>query len=307
MADNAIDWTLRVRDPGFNDWEALTLWLSMDPAHAAAFDAAQSLDQSFDDLVPDALPDPIEAAPSRFSRWPIFATAIAAALVAALIMPALFMPSSKPYAVSTRKGERRSLTLADGSRIDLNGGTRIVLDQQQPRRVRLEHGEAQFIVKHDSDHPFAVDVGANRYEDAGTRFNVLRNGQLTELAVAEGKVIFRPADAAVSVEFGQGLRVIDGEMRVERYQLNPRDVSSWKANRLTYSAASMSRVADDLERNLGLTVRLTPGSAKLDFTGTLKLPADPDDFFESVPAVLGLKAVKQGDGWMLATRDETIR
>lgn len=303
MADDAIDWTVKVRDPGFNDWEALTLWLSAAPEHAAAFESAQQLDQSLDGLVSVVSEKPR----ARFASWPVFGGAIAASLVAALTLPAWFTPVSQSETIATRNGERRSVMLADGSRIDLNGGTRITLDHNKPRLVRLEQGEAQFTVNHDSENPFAVMVAGHRYEDAGTRFNLLRNGQTTELSVAEGEVIFRPADAAVSVTPGQGLRTVDGEMRVERYQLNTRDVSSWRADRLTYSAAPISRIAKDLERNLGLTVSVTPGSAALEFTGTLKLPADANRFFATVPAVLGVKAVKRGDVWVLATPNEAIR
>lgn len=33
-------WAIRVGDPAFDDWEALTAWLEADPAHLAAYEAA---------------------------------------------------------------------------------------------------------------------------------------------------------------------------------------------------------------------------------------------------------------------------
>jgi len=33
-------WAIRVADPAFDDWDALTLWIEADPAHLAAYEAA---------------------------------------------------------------------------------------------------------------------------------------------------------------------------------------------------------------------------------------------------------------------------
>lgn len=33
-------WAVRVGDPAFDDWDALTRWLEADPAHLAAYEAA---------------------------------------------------------------------------------------------------------------------------------------------------------------------------------------------------------------------------------------------------------------------------
>lgn len=40
LKEVARDWAIRVGDPAFDDWDALTRWLEADPAHLAAYEAA---------------------------------------------------------------------------------------------------------------------------------------------------------------------------------------------------------------------------------------------------------------------------
>lgn len=38
-------WAMRVADPAFGDWDALTRWLESNPAHLAAYEAAVESDE----------------------------------------------------------------------------------------------------------------------------------------------------------------------------------------------------------------------------------------------------------------------
>ncbi|QHL90470.1 hypothetical protein GVO57_06010 [Sphingomonas changnyeongensis] len=88
------------------------------------------------------------------------------------------------------------MTLADGSRVDLNGGTRIALDRGNPRFARLERGEALFTIVHDEARPFEVHAGDAVLRDLGTVFDVVREPDRLRVAVAEGRCsTIRPASA----------------------------------------------------------------------------------------------------------------
>src|SRR3546814_9914530 len=71
---------------------------------------------------------------------------------------------SAPYTIATVPGARRTIDLADGSRIELNGDTRITLDKAAPRFASLDRGEAMFHVRHDDSDPFVVMVGDDKLE-----------------------------------------------------------------------------------------------------------------------------------------------
>ncbi|WP_430098150.1 FecR/PupR family sigma factor regulator [Novosphingobium resinovorum] len=46
IRDAALGWAVRAGDPAFADWEAFTLWLEADPAHARAYQPAAEVDFS---------------------------------------------------------------------------------------------------------------------------------------------------------------------------------------------------------------------------------------------------------------------
>ncbi|WP_204309887.1 FecR family protein, partial [Klebsiella michiganensis] len=70
----------------------------------------------------------------------------------------------------TAAGERREVALTDGSKMILNGDTRVAMIDA--RHAELIEGEALFEVRHDAAHPFIVKTGDVTLEDAGTVFNV---------------------------------------------------------------------------------------------------------------------------------------
>src|SRR3546814_6009135 len=56
IREQALDWAVRAGDPAFEDWEALTLWLEQDPAHARAYDEVCAAVATAAELVSAAAP-----------------------------------------------------------------------------------------------------------------------------------------------------------------------------------------------------------------------------------------------------------
>jgi transmembrane sensor len=52
LHEEALGWVIRTRDPEFTEWDAFTLWLEADPAHAPAYDALLAADADLPDLLP---------------------------------------------------------------------------------------------------------------------------------------------------------------------------------------------------------------------------------------------------------------
>ena len=140
-------------------------------------------------------------APARtpfFRRpWAAGVTGIAASAVALLLVLGLGQDRSM-YEVATPPGGQQTVTLAGGTTIGLNGGTRVTLDRDDPRFAELHQGEAVFAVVHDDKRPFRVMVDGAELVDLGTRFTVLREHRVTEVAVSEGVVMFNPYSEAIS-------------------------------------------------------------------------------------------------------------
>lgn len=302
--EEAIGWTIRLRTAMPDDWRAFTDWLEADADHLAAYDEVQRTDAELGVLPPRPRPviaDPPPAqAPVRSRRGWLVGGGLAT--VAAGVLTTVLMQAPATYALETRPGETRSLQMADGSRIDLNGGSRLVLDRKNERFARLERGEALFTVVHDQARPFEVRVGHDVLQDIGTIFAVLHQGGETEVAVSEGAVLYNPTGEAVRIDPGRKLSD-DGGDRLLLAQVDATTVGGWRDRRLSYTGATLTRVASDLHRNLGTPVAVDARLRQRRFTGMVQLDGTPELVFQRLSALLGVRAVRSGDGWTLTAGD----
>ena len=307
LHEEALGWVIRTRDPVFVEWDAFTIWLEADPAHAAAYDAVMAADAGLAAIIsaPGAKPAPANdpgMPGSRPRRW-IAGGAIAAAVVAAISIGN--WTRSDIYTVTTRPGEVRNIVLDDGTRIDLNGGSTLRLDHKNDRFAALDGGEAAFTVHHDSSDPFRVTVGKAVFEDAGTIFNIVYSGSATRIGVAEGKVIFDPQGQAIALPAGRGLSSDPTGVRL--MNVAPDSVASWREGRLSYDNMPVAQISADIARSLGVKLDTTPAAGGTRFTGTIRLDKNLPRFFAAAAPLMGLSAVRQGDGWLLKEKDGSIR
>lgn len=298
----AIDWLVRQRDPGFADWDAFADWLAEAPDHAAIYDAVASLDADLDVLPPAAAPAYVAAPPPRrgVARRAWFGGAIAAAIVGTLSLSSLGLLDGSRL-IETTAGEHRTIALADGSKIELNGATVLALDDDHPRFARLERGEAMFHIVHRASDPFVVEAGAARIVDLGTAFNVVRGRHRTAVAVSEGVVAYNPDGANVRVAAGQGIEAVDGEAAPPAVRpVDAATVGGWRTGLLVYGGTPLPVVAEDLERTAGMKVRIAPEAADVAFRGTLIVAENRGRTVADLAALSGTRAEKDGDGWVIA-------
>ena len=249
-------------------------------------------------LRPVLAPPAIYRAPAR-KRWAWAGGAIAASVAALLALPTI-RGGAEPYSISTRAGEHRAVTLADGTGIELNGATRLVLDRRDTRVARLEAGEAVFHVRHDSAHPFTLAAGGRTIQDMGTVFDVALSPSRVEVAVAEGSVAFEPGAAAVVLRAGQALSA-QGD-RVALGRVAPDAVGDWRSGQLSYSGAPLASVAAALERRYGTPVSLGEGLSEQPFTGTIRLSGSAAQDIPHLAALVGADAHRDGARWVVRAR-----
>jgi len=97
----------------------------------------------------------------------------------------------------TAIGEQRSLTLSDGSIVELNARSKIrVVYGPAERDVELLSGQALFRVARDSTRPFIVTTDNARVRAVGTQFDVYRKPIGTTVTVLEGRVSVLPENGA---------------------------------------------------------------------------------------------------------------
>jgi len=307
--EEAAAWFVRQSDAATADWAGFMAWLEQDPANNHAYEAVALADRDYGELVVDAaLPQPSNDNPGdrrRIGRFVGWATAAAAA-IAAISYP-LLTAAPETYAVETPTGQRDSVRLDDGTRIDLNGGSRITLRKGDNRFASLDRGEATFTVTHDERHPFSVRVGDDVVQDVGTVFNIIHEKGMMETAVSSGAVIFNPDGEAVRVNAGQVLRLSADGRSVTVGTIAPAEVGAWRGGRLIYKDAPLGRVAADLSRSLHKPVRISPDIATRPFSGVIMLGGDEAALLPRIGAMLDVTIAHEADGWRLSSRSGDSR
>lgn len=115
--------------------------------------------------------------------------AAAACMFVATLAVAFWWQSRHHPRYSTDVGERRSLTLADGSTVDLDARSSIRVEfSSAERRVELLDGQALFQVAKNKQRPFIVRSGDATVRAVGTEFSVYRRSSGTTITVLEGRV-----------------------------------------------------------------------------------------------------------------------
>ena len=212
--EEAASWFVRLQgaDAAADDWAAFERWLSEDAAHARAYEQLESLWVELDDHAPalrralapvaqsDRRPRMSPARGRAMTRrlWIAMAGgAIAAGLAAVIVLqpqpgPGAWEDGATSYEAPA--GEIRRVSLADGTRVHLNAGSRIAVRMDRDaRRVIMSDAEAAFDVPHDPDRAFLIRVGDHEVRGGGAEFNLRHRQGRTVLTVRRGAVEVRPA------------------------------------------------------------------------------------------------------------------
>jgi transmembrane sensor len=300
----AAAWFVRLRDDADADWIGFTAWLEMSQTHLSAYEAIAEADADLESWLSETrLPaSSNDNAPLPHSnRYLVAGWAVAAAIALAAGYQAM-LPNISTYAVETQAGQHRAIALSDGTRIDMNGDTRLLLRKDDSRFAALDRGEAAFTVVHHADKPFTLAIGNDHLQDVGTVFNVVRTPYGVTTEVAEGSVLFNPQQQALRLDAGKMLTISADGGAAQISDIRRETVAAWRHNKLVYDHAPLSKVADDISRNLGVPVSVAPDIAGHMFSGVIKLGGEQPAFFARLALLLDVTASHHDNSWRLASR-----
>jgi transmembrane sensor len=285
-------WLARLQRDDVSEQDGLEFeaWLDASPTHRAAYRQALAVWHEFEAAAPQVWDElavqqrravlVLRGAATR--RWWMGAggAAIAAGLAAA-VLPGLLAEQATAETYATGKGERKRVTLTDGSVVDLNAETRLAVTYgRKARRVVMDEGEAIFDVAHDAGRPFTVTSPNREVRVLGTQFDVRRRqGDLT-VTVARGKVQVRPVGAAAQgraflLTPGQRLEVASSGHET-LVAVDPQEAFSWRSGRLIYRGEPLSNVVADLNRQYVEQIEISdPELGKMPITGVIVLDDQP--------------------------------
>ena len=202
-AEEAGFWDARLRAPDCTDADRARFaqWRDADPSHFAAFERLQTIVASLRNEMSRAdvraLRDSaLRARPRQPRRLPLFVAASLAILAIAITvwteLPAIMhlapvQGSTERY--TTAVGQRSTVTLRDGSSVELNARTQIKVNFTETRRnVELVDGQALFHVAKNPHRPFIVRAGNREIVAIGTAFDVRVDTASVRVTLIEGKV-----------------------------------------------------------------------------------------------------------------------
>jgi transmembrane sensor len=269
--ETAIDWLVLLQGDsvGEDDWRAFDAWLTASPDHARAYDQALAFDQRLDLDARLAERAPPTVAASSTNVVPLRPTrrvwlwsaggAIAAALVAgAVMLPGGGLMGGRTTTYATGVGERKTIALEDGSRIELNAASRLTVRfERNARHVELNDAQAFFDVAKDARRPFLIQAGDTQVRVVGTQFDVRHRDGRVDVAVQRGLVEVRPGGGAASrLRPGQGLSHVEGQSDARVATVAVSEISGWRQGRLIYRDQPLSEIVGDLNRLFPRPVKL---------------------------------------------------
>lgn len=161
----------------------------------------------------------------------------------------------EPNTYSTGIGEQRSITMEDGSIVELNARSkvRIEFDDRQ-RDVELIEGQALFRVAKDHRRPFVVRAGATSVRAVGTQFDVNRKSKGTTVTVLEGRVAVTSASGQ-AVATAPALLASGEQMTVTLTQVRKSEspdlvaATAWTQHLLVFDGTALSDVLEEFSRH----------------------------------------------------------
>jgi transmembrane sensor len=221
--------------------------------------------------------------------------------------------------VSTNAGYKASVNLPDGSKVWLNGDSKITYDGDFKGKTRelFLSGEAFFDIAKDKTRPFIIHTRTINLKVLGTAFNVrtYENDKETEATLVHGsievtlrnnpdkKIILQPGEkllvknssAGDSLSKYKNLEVTEEDEPIAiltkmRYYGNDSSIveTSWTKNRLVFYDERLDKIALNLERWFNVSVVIKEEQLKQGkYTATIEEGDKLEEVLEALKATEG--------------------
>jgi transmembrane sensor len=318
----ATVWRVHLTEQGAETSEGFELWLT-EPGHAEAW---AQISNTWDYLGEQANEAELVAARQaalgdarraqavrrRPANWRTAGQGIAAALLLGLIAFGGYWWITSPDDYETAIGERRVVTLADGSRVSLDSNSEVTVRYtKNARDLHLVRGQARFDVAHNVERPFSVIAGDQKVVATGTAFNIDVTGPKVLVTLIEGHVVvldedksktINPIDTpsplpkpSVELKAGQQLAALP-EAPPTIATANLQRVTAWTSGQLMFDNETLADVVARVNRYTKTPIQIDgPKVANLKISGVFNT-GDIAGFVDTVTHYLPVEAVLQDDG-----------
>lgn len=248
---------------------------------------------------------------SRLRRLSSIAASIAVIAVIAWGVLRPGVPSTAPlelrYAAGV--GQPRTVALSDGSTLQLDAGSEVVVQySSQRRQLELLRGQAYFAVAKDASRPFEVRADGAMAQALGTHFSVSKRSDSVRVVVTEGHVQVSDlrahpngaSNTVIRLVANQAASLVNAGQLEGPQRVDAHSAVAWLQGKVIYRGEPLGNVVADLNRYSQVPVLLEDRAlAALPVTGRWST-ANVDSWLESIAQVLSLQVVRSDGRIVLA-------
>lgn len=276
-------------------------WLNDDEANRKAYEEVESLWEQLGGLESVAGRQLEEArahlaAARRKSRSRV-GLALAASLVLALAWNTGWFDVPDEHVYRTALGQMQRFTLADGTQLELDTDSEVVVRYTRHRRdLNLLRGQAVFTVAHGDARVFDVHAANALIRDVGTQFVVRKYADRISVAVLAGDVEVSGSGAEGVLPLHQGQQLSYGlQGKLSSYEtVDLASTAAWRNRRLVFHGQALGDVLVELARYHAVSFSVTsPRIMALKVSGTF--PTDDLALaLETMAAAIPVRLTKTG-------------
>jgi transmembrane sensor len=302
----AAYWFTRLQSADVTEEErtAFDTWYQADPVHSYEYGlleriwtlAGQVPRGSWADLTEEATPKKATTAHWLGRRQMMVGMGIACMLFAAIGLSR--WSANKPDTdyiaeLTTKAGERRKVTLPDGSLFELNTATRATVRYDNVQRyVHLQDGEMMLTIAADKTRPFIVEAADARLEAGTTKFNIRKDTEGLGVVVEEGELFVATGPLwgrqSEQIGAGYGTHVASGGMATMR-RIDVEAVTAWTNGQLIFKDERLAVVIREMNRHLPNPIHVhNEDVANMRIAGVFNLD-DVHAFVTALPAILPVR------------------
>jgi transmembrane sensor len=305
-AEQAARWCVRLCEGEMKGGARaqFTRWLTSDPAHRAAFDQAVEAWQEVGaaEGTSEILALRVEALESlrrtqrvraghqwfgARTRWALAASVIIALLVGILVRG---YPSTQQ--ISSANGQRRDVALADGSTVNLDASSEVLVRYSAgQRRLQLLRGRAKFQVAKDPSRPFLVRAADREIVATGTMFSVEIVQKEVQVILYQGHVsVVGPDHVRTALVAGEELIAPIASLQVHIETVNVARSLGWESDQLEFVDEPLASAVERVNRYARTPIAVGDAAAASERISGVFTAGDTRSFIEGITAVSALKA-----------------
>ncbi|UVE16887.1 FecR family protein [Pseudomonas sp. LS44] len=298
VSAQAVQWLVELQASGYEPQrvQAWQQWRDADPQHARAWRRIEAINHSLRGLPAPLVQASLGQPSSPQRRHALKLLLLGAGSVAALGVGRGIDWQPLLADQSTAIGERRELTLADGSQLTLNSDSAVDIrfDAQQ-RLIQLRRGEI-FLASQADPRPLRVSTPNGELLAGLGRFNVRMDAEQMQVQVLDGELqLQQPMLKPLLLQGGEQL----GFTSDSRSPIRPAEPTSnaWTAGMLIASGMRLDRFIGELARYRHGHLSCAAEVAALQLSGTYPLD-DSEQILALLPQTLPVQVQRLTRYWV---------